>query len=172
MYFEEAFGKIKTSLGKTKVKASDNHFAIQVRMTDYDCGGTFYIEQKEGKFYVEPYNYFDFDADIEASFKDIKAIADGKLDMKEAVDDGKLIINGNLEELLSYGSQLKKPEKKVAAKKVAAKKAATKAVKETKKTAAKAVKEIKKTVTKAVKETPKAAEKKPAAKKAAKKAEK
>lgn len=153
MYFEEAFGKIKTSLGKTKVKASDNHFAIQVRMTDYDCGGTFYIEQKEGKFFVEPYNYFDFDADIEASFKDIKDVADGKVDMKKAIDDGKLIINGNLEELLSYGTQLKKPEKKAAAKKPAAK--------ATKKPAAKAVKEPKK-----------AAEKKPAAKKTAKKAEK
>ena len=145
MYFEEAFGKIKTSLGKTKVKASDNHFAIQVRMTDYDCGGTFYIEQKEGKFFVEPYNYFDFDADIEASFKDIKDVADGKVDMKKAIDDGKLIINGNLEELLNYGTQLKKPEKKAAAKKPAAK---------------------------AVKEPKKTAEKKPAAKKTAKKAEK
>ena len=156
MYFEEAFGKIKTSLGKTKVKASDNHFAIQVRMTDYDCGGTFYIEQKEGKFFVEPYNYFDFDADIEASFKDIKDIADGKVDMKKAIDDGKLIINGNLEELLNYGNQLKKPEKKATAKK----------------TAAKPAKEVKKPAAKAVKETKKPQEKKPAAKKAVKKAEK
>ena len=163
MYFEEAFGKIKTSLGKTKVKASDNHFAIQVRMTDYDCGGTFYIEQKEGKFFVEPYNYFDFDADIEASFKDIKDVADGKVDMKKAIDDGKLIINGNLEELLNYGAQLKKPEKKAAAKKPAAK--------ATKKATAKTVKEPKKADEKkpAAKKT---AEKKPVAKKTAKKAEK
>ena len=139
MYFEEAFGKIKTSLQKTKVKAQDNHFAIQVRMTDYDCGGTFYIEQKEGKFFVEPYNYFDFDADVEASFNDIKDIADGKLDMKKAVDDGKLIVSGNLEELLGYSDQLKKPEKKPAAKKAAAKKPVAKptAKKETAKPAAK-----------------------------------
>lgn len=130
MYFEEAFGKIKTSLQKTKVKASDSHFAIQIRMTDYDCGGTFYIEQKEGKFFVEPYNYFDFDADVEASFKDIKAITDGKLDIKKAVDDGKVIISGNLEELLSYGNQLKKPAKKAPAKKTVTKKASpAKAVK-------------------------------------------
>ena len=128
MYFEEAFGKIKTSLKKTKVKALDNHFAIQVRMTDYDCGGTFYIEQKEGKFFVEPYNYFDFDADVEAAFKDIKDIADGKLDMKKAVDDGKLIISGNLEELLIYADQLKKPEKKASPKKTAVKAAAKKTV--------------------------------------------
>lgn len=125
MYFEEAFEKIKTSLQKTKIKASDNHFAIQVRMTDYDCGGTFYIEQKEGKFFVEPYNYFDFDADVEASFKDIKDIADGKLDMKKAVDDGKLIISGNLEELLGYADKLKKTEKKTVTKSTV-KKAATK----------------------------------------------
>lgn len=126
MYFEEAFGKIKTSLQKTKVKASEGHFAVQVRMTDYDCGGTFYIEQKDGKFFVEPYNYFDFDADVEASFKDIKAIADGKLDINSAVNDGKVIISGNLEELLSFGNQLKKPAKKAPAKKPAAKKAPAK----------------------------------------------
>ena len=127
MYFEEAFGKIKTSLQKSKVKAEDKHFAIQVRMTDYDCGGTFYIEQKDGQFYVEPYNYFDFDADIEASFKDIKDIADGKLDMKKAVEDGKLIISGNLDELLGYGKQLKKaPQKKTATKATAKKTSAVK----------------------------------------------
>ena len=131
MYFEEAFGKIKTSLKKTKVKAAENHFAVQVRMTDYDCGGTFYIEQKDGNFFVEPYNYFDFDADVEASFKDIKDIADGKLDMKKAVEDGKIIVNGNLEELLNFGKQLKKAEKKAPVRKTAAKKApAKKAVKE------------------------------------------
>ena len=122
MYFEEAFDKIKTSLQKTKMTPAENHFAIQVRMTDYDCGGTFYIEQKDGKFYVEPYNYFDFDADVEASFKDIKDIADGKLDIKKAVENGNVIISGNLEELLNYGKQLKKTEKKAAVKKPAAKK--------------------------------------------------
>lgn len=145
MYFEEAFGKIKTSLQKTKIKASDNHFAIQIRMTDYDCGGTFYIEQKEGKFFVEPYNYFDFDADVEASFKDIKDIADGKLDMKKAVDDGKLIISGNLEELLGYADKLKKTEKKAVAKKPAAKSTVKKtAAKKTEKKAEPAKKTVKK----------------------------
>ena len=145
MFFEEAFGEIKSALVKSKVKASDNHFAIQVRMTDYDCGGTFYIEQKEGRFFVEPYNYFDFDADVEAAFKDIKDIADGKLDMKKAVEDGKLIVSGNLEELLGYAGQLKKSAaktpaaKKTATKKPAVKKAAEKlaAKKESVKAAAK-----------------------------------
>ena len=140
MYFEEAFGKIKTSLQKSKVKAADNHFAVQVRMTDYDCGGTFYIEQKDGQFYVEPYNYFDFDADIEAEFKDIKDIADGKLDMQKAVEDGKLIISGNLDELLGYGKQLKKAPVKRTATKTTAKKASAVKEKTEKKTAKKSVK--------------------------------
>lgn len=140
MYFEEAFGKIKTSLQKSKVKASDNHFAVQVRMTDYDCGGTFYIEQKDGQFFVEPYNYFDYDADIEAAFKDIKDIADGKLEMKKAVEDGKLIVSGNLDELLGYGKQLKKAPAKKAAPKTTAKKAPAVKEKTEKKVTKKAVK--------------------------------
>lgn len=140
MYFEEAFGKIKTSLQKTKVKALDNHFAVQVRMTDYDCGGTFYIEQKDGQFFVEPYNYFDFDADIEAEFKDIKDIADGKLDMEKAVKDGKLIISGNLEELLGYGKQLKKAPARKTATKATAKKTTLGKEKSEKKATKKSVK--------------------------------
>ena len=159
MYFEEAFGKIKTSLQKTKVKASDSHFAVQVRMTDYDCGGTFYIEQKDGQFYVEPYNYFDYDVDVEASFKDIKSIADGKLDMKKAVEDGKVIVSGNLEELLGYGQQLKKTEKKIAKK--VTKPAKTeekpkKAVAKAKKEEPKEVKKEEKTASKTEKVTKKA----------------
>ena len=140
MYFEEAFGKIKTSLQKTKVKALDNHFAVQVRMTDYDCGGTFYIEQKDGQFFVEPYNYFDYDADIEAAFKDIKDIADGKLEMKKAVEDGKLIVSGNLDELLGYGKQLKKAPAKKTAPKTTAKKASAVKEKTEKKVTKKTVK--------------------------------
>ena len=160
MYFEEAFGKIKASLEKSKVKAEDGHFAIQVRLTDYDCGGTFYIEQKDGKFYVEPYNYFDFDADVEAAYGDIKALADGKLDMQKALDEGKLIVNGNLAQLLSYGKGLKKPVRKTAAKKATAEK---------KPTAAKKSACAKKTTVKAEKTESKTAEKETKPKKAAKK---
>ena len=63
--------------------------------------------------------------------KDCLIRAGGKLDMKKAVEDGKIIVNGNLEELLNFGKQLKKAEKKAPVRKTAAKKApAKKAVKE------------------------------------------
>jgi len=145
MYFEEAFEKIKTSLEKSKVKAGDGHYAIQVRMTDYDCGGTFYIEQKDGKFYIEPYNYFDFDTDIEVSFKDLKSLADGKLDVKKAESDGKIYINGNYEEFILYANGLKKAPVKRATKKT------TEAPKEAPKKPSKTAKSTAKKVTKSTK---------------------
>ena len=146
MYFEEAFEKIKTSLGKAKIKAGEGHYAIQVRMTDFDCGGTFYIEQKDGNFYIEPYNYFDFDTDIEIAFKDLKSLVDGKLDVKKAADDGKIVINGNYDGFIAYASGLKKaPAKRTTKKTVKAEEPKATAKKETKTTAKKATKSTKKT---------------------------
>lgn len=129
MYFEEAFEKIKASLVKAKPTPKPEHYAIQVRITDFDCGGTFYIEQKDGTFYVEPYNYFDFDTDIEIAFKDMKALADGKLDLTVALDKGNLVINGDYDRFISYCDSLKKPKRKCATKKAPEKKEATTAKK-------------------------------------------
>lgn len=127
MNFEEAFEKLKASLKKSKILAGDGHFAIQVRITDFDCGGTFYVEQKDGEFFIEPYNYFDFDTDVEAAFKDFKAIADGKIEFQKAVEDGKVIVTGNYEAISYFANQLKKiPAKKAPAKTVAAKKSCKK----------------------------------------------
>lgn len=132
MYFEEAFDQIKTSLADSKPKAGDEHLAIQVRIKDSDCGGTFYIEQKDGSFHIEPYNYFDYDADIETSFSDFKSVADGKTDFKKAVEQGKIIVTGDFDAIAELAKKLKKPVKKRTVKK-ASEKASTSVKKSAKK---------------------------------------
>ncbi len=112
MYFEEAFTKLKDSLKKTKVTSSGDHFAIQVRINDLDCGGTFYIEEKDGEFLVEPYNYYDFDVDIEASFNDLKSLAAGKLDIVSAKENGTINIIGDFDKFLVLTEKLKKEKQK------------------------------------------------------------
>ena len=97
MDYFKAFEKLKTALEKAKVPVTDGHFAVQVRITDEDCGGIFYIEKKDMQLYVEPYDYYDNNVDVAASFDTFKAIFDGKTDAEESFANGTLIINGDAE---------------------------------------------------------------------------
>ena len=145
MTFTEKFQSLKVAFDKANTKKFDADFAVQLTMTDEDCGGTFYIEYKNGNYSVEPYDYVDNTAVVIAPADAIAKLAKGVV----AKD---LIINGNEENIKALAASLK-PAKKPAAKKAPAKKA------EPKKEAPKAAE---KTVAKT---TAKAEEKKPCAKK-------
>ena len=156
MTFAEKFQSLKVAFDKANTKKFDADFAVQLTMTDEDCGGTFYIEYKEGNYSVEPYDYVDNTAVVIAPADSIAKLAKGVV----AKD---LIINGNEETIKTLAASLK-PAKKPCAKKAPAKKAEVK--EEVKEEAPKAAE---KTVAKT---TAKAEEKKPCAKKScAKKAE-
>ena len=156
MTFAEKFQSLKVAFDKANTTKFDADFAVQLTMTDEDCGGTFYIEYKEGNYSVEPYDYVDNTAVVIAPADAIAKLAKGVV----AKD---LIINGNEETIKTLAAALK-PAKKPCAKKAPAKKAEVK--EEVKEEAPKAAE---KTVAKT---TAKAEEKKPCAKKScAKKAE-
>lgn len=169
MNYFEAFDKIKDKLKDVDSDKLGENVALQINLTDDDCHGTFYIQVKDGALYVEPYDYYDNDANITVSFDSLVKIIDKKLDPVEAVSGGMLEVFGNTDKALLL-TRLDKKAKKAPAKKPAAKKTATKKASE--KTAEKKP-AAKKTAKKAEekKEAPKA-EKKPAAKKATKKTEK
>lgn len=152
MTFTEKFQSLKTAFDKANTKKFNADFAVQITMTDEDCGGTFYIEYKEGNYSVEPYDYYDNNAYINASAASVAKLSKGVV----AKD---LAIGGDQSVVTLLASTLK-PAKKAPAKKPAVKKEAVK------KTAKKA--EPKKEAAKpAVKK-----ETKPAAKKAEPKTEK
>ena len=167
MYFEEAFKKIKTALEKADVKPADGHLAIQVRMTDDDCGGTFYIEQADKQYFAEPYDYYDNDVDVAADYKSILSLVQGKLDIETALAGGTVYAGGNVDAFIAFAKSItpKKTAKKTAAKKSDTKKKAEKKP-ATKKTAAKtsaAKKADKKAEKSEVKSAKTAEETKPAA---------
>lgn len=117
MDYFKAFEKLKTALEKAKVPVTDGHFAVQVRITDEDCGGIFYIEKKDMQLYIEPYDYYDNNVDIAASFDTFKAIFDGKTDAEDAFANGTLIINGDAEGFFAMTKPIfEKKAKKSAAK--------------------------------------------------------
>ena len=172
MTFEKKFAEFKKELEKRNASELPTDLAMQVTMTDEDCGGTFYIANVGGNFAVEPYDYVDNTVNIAAAAATLKDLLAGKLDGPDAMFRGLVEVNGNTAHALAVlGMKKKAAAKKPAAKKPAAKKTATKKAAAPKKAAEKKVEEKKPAAKKAA--APKKAaekkveEKKPAAKKAA-----
>lgn len=120
MTFFEAFDKVKASMKTAKADKKIEHLAIQVNLNDPDASGICYIEIKDGKVFVEPYDYYDRDAIIHLSSKNLVDIMRGKLDFDKAVEDKQLTVEGNYEAAALLKTLVKKP----AARKPAAKKTA------------------------------------------------
>ena len=126
MTFAEKFDELKNAYyARVDTKKLTRDFAIQVTMTDEDCGGTFYIANILGLFSFEPYDYHDNTAIIDAPSADIAAVLDGALSPEEAVASGRVRLFGSADDVLLFLSAIKK--KKKAPVRKAVKKAAPKA---------------------------------------------
>ena len=182
MTFQEQFDKFAKKLAKIDASKLPQDLAMQVTMTDEDCGGTFYVANIGGNYAVEPYDYYDHSVAVTASAKTLEDVLAKKVDAADAMFSGLISVEGSTDHCLALlnAATAKKPAaKKTTAKKTAAKKPAAKATEKKaaapKATAAKKTAETKAEPKKAVKKAaaPKAttakktAEKKPAAKKAA-----
>lgn len=117
MTFEKKFASLKTKFDKADLKKLPDDFAIQLTMTDEDCGGIFYIANKNGAFSVEPYDYKDNSAAVTGTAAAIAKLGTGTV-------DSSLSINGDATVVEALAGAYKKPAaKKAPAKKPAAKKA-------------------------------------------------
>ena len=99
MSYEEVFAKVKEIFMKADVSRVEEHLAFQFDITG-EGQGTFYAEVKEGKLYVEPYEYYDRDAIFTCSAETLFKINEGKLDPVLAVTLGKLKVEGNIDKAL------------------------------------------------------------------------
>ena len=170
MTFEKKFAEFKKELEKRNASELPTDLAMQVTMTDEDCGGIFYIANIGGNFAVEPYDYVDNTVNIAATAATLKDLLAGKLDGPDAMFRGLIEVNGNIEHALAVLGMKKKAAKKPAAKKTATKKAAAPKKAAEKKVAEKKAAAPKKAAEKKAAAPKKAAEKKAAApKKAAEK---
>lgn len=151
MTFQEAFDKLKVILLTADTAGFAEHFAIQVNLTNKDCGGIFYIEWKDGTLYVEPYDYYDRNVMVSAMAGDLTRILEGRMNPQKALESGKVQIQGDASILLSLLGSIppapkpvrKSPVKKTAAKPAETKETATKRT--TKKAAGESAEKAKKT---------------------------
>lgn len=85
--------------------------AIQVNITGKESG-VFYIEIKDGKGSVEPYDYHDRSCAFTVDMANFNKIVDGKLDPVAAYTTGKLKVDGDLGKALEFSNLLKQAGKK------------------------------------------------------------
>ena len=173
MTFIKAYENINARLTQNSAKSKvDYDFAIQVELTNKDCSGIMYIQNKDGKLVAEPYDYRDNTAAISVSYNYLSKLLDGRLNPSDGITKGYIAVTGDASVLDAVCGIVpeEKPVKKAPAKKAAPKVEKTakakkveepKAEKPAKAEAPKEEKKIKKIEKKV--ETPKT-EKKPAKK--------
>ncbi|MCR5249914.1 MAG: SCP2 sterol-binding domain-containing protein [Lachnospiraceae bacterium] len=105
MKFDELLTKVRAIAAKTDV--SDRDFlAVQVNITGKESG-VFYVEVKDHKISVEPYDYHDRNCAITISLSDFNKLLDGKLDPILAFGTGKLKVEGDVGKALEFSGLLK-----------------------------------------------------------------
>ncbi len=106
MSYEEIFNRLKKTFSKADVSNVKEHYAFQFNIIG-EGEGIFYIEIKDGKLYIEPYEYYDRDAIFIAPANVFFDIAEGKLNPVKAFSLGKLKVAGSLEKALQIRNLLK-----------------------------------------------------------------
>lgn len=125
MTFEQAFKRIKTKFANVDASKLQD-MALQITFSDEDCGGTFYAAVRGGVLEVEPYDYRDNDAVIDASRAAISSVLGGKTTAEKEIEKGTITVKGNLEKAAEFKNAIKAPVKKAALGKSSEKKAETK----------------------------------------------
>ncbi|MCC8150193.1 MAG: SCP2 sterol-binding domain-containing protein [Lachnospiraceae bacterium] len=94
MSYAELFSEIKAELMNADVSGIQEHLAYQFNITG-ESSGIFCVEVKEGKLYVEPYEYYDRDAMFTCSAEVLKKLADGRLNPILAFTTQRLKVEGD-----------------------------------------------------------------------------
>ena len=100
MTYAEFFYEIKSRFMGADVSDIHEHLAFQFDVEDPECGGIFYVEVKDGKLYVEPYEFYDRDAVFIADPDTFLKIADGKTNPVTAFTFRKLRVEGSIDKAL------------------------------------------------------------------------
>ena len=106
MTFDELVTKVRTKA--SEVDASNRDFlAVQINITGNNPG-VFYVEVKDGRINVEPYEYIDRNCAITINMTNFNKLIDGKLDPVFAFTTGKLKVEGDAGKALEFSKLLKK----------------------------------------------------------------
>mgnify|MGYP000775156024 CR=1 FL=1 len=106
MTFDELLTKVRGMSGKIDISGTD-FLAIQVNIKG-ENGGVFYIEIKDKRINVEPYEYNDRSCALTMTNPNFNKLIDGKLDPVAAFTLGKLKVDGDIGKALEFAKLIKK----------------------------------------------------------------
>ena len=95
MSFEQIFQEVKQRFSGTDVSQITDHLAYQFNITG-ESAGSFYVEVKEGRLHIEPYEYYDRDAVFTCKADTLFKIIEGKTDPVLAFTLQKLKVDGDI----------------------------------------------------------------------------
>ena len=111
MTYAEFFSDFKQKFEGTDVSDITDHLAYQFNIEDDQAGGAFYVEVKEGKLHIEPYEYYDRDAAFTCKPETLNKIINGELDPVVAFTLRKLKVDGSLDRALRLKDLVEKKKK-------------------------------------------------------------
>ncbi len=106
MKFEELLAKVRAMAADADPSGID-FLAVQVNIKG-DDGGVFYVEVKDNKINVEPYEYNDRSCAVTMTSANFVKLMDGKLDPVAAFTLGKLKVDGDIGKALEFSKLVKK----------------------------------------------------------------
>lgn len=129
MTYAEFFSEVKGAFVGVDISDVQEHLAFQFDIIG-EAEGIFYVEAKEGKLYIEPYEYFERDAIFICTADTLRKLISGELDPIAAFTVQKLRVEGNIDKALKLKELVDKNKAQKAAKKTT-KKTVKKTVKKT-----------------------------------------
>ncbi len=158
MTYEQIVAMMQTYYKDADASKVEGHYAVQCNVTG-EGEGAFYIELADGKVNVQPFDYVDRNAAVNAAADTFKAVTEGKASYTDAVNDSRITIEGDANAAAVLDSvAVKTEEKKAAPAAKAVEQKAEPAVKAEEKKAAPAAKAEEKKAEPAVKAEEKKAE--------------
>ena len=105
MTFEKILENVRAKAAKADVSDVD-FLAVQINVLG-EGAGVFYIEAKDGKVSVEPYEYNDRNCAITITADDLVKMMDGKFDPVAAFTQGRIQVTGDLGKALQFSDFIK-----------------------------------------------------------------
>lgn len=116
MTYAEFFSEVKGAFVGVDISDVQEHLAFQFNIIG-EAEGIFYVEAKEGKLYIEPYEYFERDAIFICTADTLRKLISGELDPIAAFTVQKLKVEGNIDKALKLKELVDKNKAQKAAKK-------------------------------------------------------
>ena len=95
MTYEELVKQVKDIAEKADAGKIQEHVAFQFNI-EGEAAGAFYLEVKDGRAVVEPYEYYDRDVLVRCTAETLLKIVEGKLDPILAYTIKKIKVEGDL----------------------------------------------------------------------------